>query len=416
MKYKFFAFAAITVLAAACTSEVPEETNAVKMIELSPAASRAAEQNAQFKYHILEGANVSTDADRNVVISPLCLSMGLTAWANRIDDEIFIYESDIESRDRLFQLLGSHNLESLNEITRTYATVIPNLEDGTTSDIFNLIYEIKGFTDGNGTIDPFFDRDAFAKDSTIFADILRADVICAPRDSMYRDSRFMAWMDKYGLGFDAPRGLIKPHVFNFVHFKGSWSDKFDPELTRKSTFHGADGDCKVDMMYQSDDFDYAENAKLRVLKKPFGNGTFEMVLVLPNGDCDIYDIVNYDDLHVIDGMVFSKVWLNLSVPKFDFNTGFQDANTWLRAIGIVPRVSGPDMVPGYPSTAWVDFSACVKLGIDENGAEVKANTETRGVVTCAGPLDFVCDRPFLLMINVAQTGASFVAAKIVSMK
>lgn len=79
--------------------------------------------------------------------------------------------------------------------------------------------------------------------------------------------------------FDERTRLV---LINALYFKAEWANKFEKESTTKKSFHvSANKSIDVDMMRQSDRFDYAENDKCQVLSMPYTNYRVKMVVILP---------------------------------------------------------------------------------------------------------------------------------------
>ncbi len=69
-------------------------------------------------------------------------------------------------------------------------------------------------------------------------------------------------------------------LVNIVYFKASWQYKFDPNKTFKSNFHHSQID-KVNMMCQTNDFNYFENSKLQLVELPYEEKDYVMGIILP---------------------------------------------------------------------------------------------------------------------------------------
>ena len=67
---------------------------------------------------------------------------------------------------------------------------------------------------------------------------------------------------------------------NAVYFKGSWVDKFDVNNTKDEAF--GKGGKQVPMMHLEAQLKYASNEYCQLLQMPYGNGAFQMTVLLPN--------------------------------------------------------------------------------------------------------------------------------------
>lgn len=412
MKSNLLAIAAVAVFATACSSDGPDSSGEATQIEMTLAVSRAAEQNSLFKYYILEGANKVEPKDENIVISPLTLSMGLTVFANHSDTEHST--KNAENMERLFNVLGTPDLESLNSLATSYVDAIPNLENGTKSDLANLLYCIMpSFKSGE---EPDWYAAFCRQDSALYYDILRADIVYGYRksdDEVIIDDKYKEFFKKYDFDYVNSLDMLQFILFTTLDFEGQWKDKFDKANTRKEVFKGVDGPVAVDMMNQKIGCEVAGDEQMTILKKPFGNGTFEFVAVLPDEGYDIAEIISSGALKKIEELEFSKREIKIGLPKFDIKTGLKDNAPWLEAIGISTNIEVSN-VTGIAKEC--KFKSNIDLRIDEDGAKAEVVSTYKEELIAVQPTSFICNRPFVMMINVAQTGASLITAKIVSMK
>jgi len=76
--------------------------------------------------------------------------------------------------------------------------------------------------------------------------------------------------------------LIQMILTNAVYFNAAWESKFDKELTSKEKFFP--GGCtffEVDMMKKHGDFLYAERDGNKIIRIPYENGRFSLIVFLP---------------------------------------------------------------------------------------------------------------------------------------
>ena len=70
---------------------------------------------------------------------------------------------------------------------------------------------------------------------------------------------------------------------NAIYFNGSWKYKFDASATPEETFYRADGaESQVRMMWQQQQFAYAERPGFQMLEMPYAGDDLSMVVMLPN--------------------------------------------------------------------------------------------------------------------------------------
>lgn len=82
------------------------------------------------------------------------------------------------------------------------------------------------------------------------------------------------------------------YLLNAVYFKASWAEKFDPNQTRERYFTQLDGTTvNLPMMHLETRATYGKNDLCKLLRLPYGNGGYSMVVMLPNEGKTIGDII-----------------------------------------------------------------------------------------------------------------------------
>ena len=202
-------------------------------------------------------------------------------------------------------------------------------------------------------------------------------------------------------------GLIKKAPFpieefqssllNVFLFKGEWQDKFDKDLTDTRFFYsGPDKAAYASFMNKQDKVNFYGCDNFRAVSLPFGDGTFNLSIILP----DLNDSVS-GVLQKLD----SKTWN-------DTRNGFKKKEV---------RLSIPTFSTSYSTRMLMDFS--FKKGVpslnligqeamflmNEEGASAAAVTQARAPIS-PGPSGtqgieaFVADRPFIYTISEAGSG------------
>ena len=204
------------------------------------------------------------------------------------------------------------------------------------------------------------------------------------------------------------------YLLNALYFKGIWTSEFDAKKTSKENFTDENGrKVKVDMMSQYANFSYTEDETMQVVELPYGNKAFSMMVLLPNVDKNLIDVINGLQDDVYWASVKNKMHsqnIELFLPKFKteyskklndvlIDMGMETAFTAGRAD--FSRMSNKDA-----------FISLVKqdtfIATDEVGTEAAAVTVV-GVVETSSPASeevvFKADKPFLYMIQENSTGS-----------
>ncbi len=75
-------------------------------------------------------------------------------------------------------------------------------------------------------------------------------------------------------------------------FKGIWQNKFNAKDTKLENFRGYTRDIqKVEMMHQVKKLFYTENKDLQGCRSPYGNGSYRMMVLLPNEGKNIQEMM-----------------------------------------------------------------------------------------------------------------------------
>ena len=82
------------------------------------------------------------------------------------------------------------------------------------------------------------------------------------------------------------------YLLNAVFFKASWTDKFDPNNTRNRIFTKQDGTIlEHKMMHVAIKAAYGSNNLCKMLRLPYGNGSYSMYVLLPHEGKTVGDII-----------------------------------------------------------------------------------------------------------------------------
>ncbi|GJY13725.1 serine protease inhibitor family protein [Tanacetum coccineum] len=202
---------------------------------------------------------------------------------------------------------------------------------------------------------------------------------------------------------------------NAVYFKGSWTEKFDPSMTKDSDFHLFDGSTvEVPFMTSYREQLVHEYDGFKVLGLPYSQGEdkrrFTMYMFLPNEKDGIPSLMekigsqsDFLERHIPREQVRVGRFM---IPKFNISFGFE-ASKMLKELGLVlPFVPGglTEMADEDLYVSSIHHKAF--LEVNEEGTEAAAATtmvvNILGITP--GPVDFVADHPFLFMIREDMSG------------
>ena len=228
-------------------------------------------------------------------------------------------------------------------------------------------------------------------------------------------------------GSDHTNGMIKEvlseddfnkdavsYLLNALYFKGTWATKFNPDNTKEEPFNGGPA---VPMMHipaggmaDGEDFEYTDNDLYQAVRLPYGNGAYQMTVVLPRENKTIGDVLDQMD---------GKNWLfrdgrhivvDLKLPRFETDTDI-DLKAVMTALGM-PTAFNADKadfrdfcnIPTYIGL----MKQVAKIKVNEQGTEAAAITV---IVPVASGMPhyatFHATRPFLYIISEQSTGTIF---------
>ncbi len=189
-------------------------------------------------------------------------------------------------------------------------------------------------------------------------------------------------------------------LLNALCFKGEWQNKFDKDSTIIDNFYINSSDkTSLSMMRKKDNINYYKNDYFAAVSLPFGDGTYNLSILLPNvpfnlsGLLDKLNSESWDEMR--KGFVNQKV--KLSIPIFSTEYSKQ-----MLLSGIVMKGLNSD-----DGTLRIGQSTLFMM--DEDGAAAAAVTQT-GVLTSPGPseapkvVSFIANNPFLYTISETGSG------------
>jgi len=364
-------------------------------IELTNQEMQKAGTDNQFAWKIFK--KVSELNGKNTFFSPLSLNMALGMLYNGASGE---------TRTEMAEALGMADFTE-TEINEYYLKMTSALQESdplTGLSIANSIWYRSGFP----VKQPFIDInqhyfDAMVKDLD-FSKPSAVDSInnwCAEKTKNKIKEIIEGPIDSD----------IMMYLMNALYFKGEWMMTFNEDNTKKAVFTTSDNQkLETAIMEQTTYFPYYADKDVRCVELPYGNRAFSMVIVLPENNMDIEQLIDYLDAekwqNIVDNL---ENWVNiqLKLPRFKVECDIP-LNAPVKNIGMNRIFSG-----GFEHIS--DFELYVSgiiqktvVEVNEKGTEAAAVTSL-GFCTSAGdepppPLPFFANRPFLYLIKEKSTG------------
>ncbi|MBI2761822.1 MAG: serpin family protein [Chloroflexi bacterium] len=379
-------------------SACESETQAEPKEQPDPAlAARLAPSYNSFGFGLFRESVAASDG-KNVVLSPLSVAIALTMAYNGAGGQT---RAEME---RMLNVTGM-SLADVNAATAALRQSLAGADAKVRLDIANSIWARQGFAFEQD----FLDRNRRLFDARVseldFGGPAAVDVINA-WVSENTNGRIDSIIDE--INADQVMFLI-----NAVYFKGEWKARFDPARTTDGSFRLADGTSKtVPMMSQGGEYLYLQADGAQVLTLPYGDGRFNMTLMLPPEGVSAAELAARLDaatwadwlarLRPMDG--------DIALPRFKLSYK-ATLNEQLKALGMrdafdEARADFSGMRRTPPSLVIDEVKHKTFIEVNEEGTEAAAVTSIGVRVTSAGPrFRFVADRPFLFAIQDSQTGA-----------
>lgn len=203
------------------------------------------------------------------------------------------------------------------------------------------------------------------------------------------------------------------YLMNAIFFNGTWQSKFDARNTKEANFRGYTRDIqKVQMMHQVKKFFYSENDTFKAIDLPYGNGTYRMMVLLPNEGKSIQDMMKGLDAEKITnlGNSMEECMVNLKLPKFTIEQELP-LNDIISGLG-APSMFNPNEA-NFTHFANGPFFVSkmlqkAKIEVSERGTKAAAVTAAV-MLTSMAPMEirnveFHADHPFVYMIQDTQSG------------
>lgn len=386
---------------ASCSEDEPVTPN-IKYnpgtIKLTTAQQAQVENSNEFAWKFFK--EVSKGEQQDVFVSPLSVTYALGMLSNGAvgDTQKEILEG-LEFR--------SGKVEDINSLCHQLMIESPKLDKSTQLSMANAVVANKKIQ-----LQPTF-QNVVKK---------QYDALVASKDfgSPATLSFINQWASDHTHGM-VPKILerINPdgvsYLLNALYFKGIWYRQFDKKHTKKEAFTKADGTkSQVQMMHQKEQFLIGENEMYQTVVLPYGNGSYEMIVVLPREGKKLSDVlVAMNGKQWKDNLKATRfAEVDLKLPRFT-SVYNRELNDVLKLLGM-NAMFDPSKANLTKMSAVSSFVSMVlqkaKIEVDEEGSKAAAVTVVETLTTAAPPsrpIMFHANRPFMYAIAEHSTGTIF---------
>ncbi len=394
MKKLLFLFV-ITLLATGCNNDndpipVPEDA---KPILLRAGLEKRVTQDNEFAFDLFK-KTIEVSGETNVFVSPLSVSIALGMTWNGANGQT---KTEMETALKMNDLPAT----DINDYYKVMQSTLPTIDPTTKLSLANSIWYRDGFpvkTDFLQTNASYFNAEVREID---FAKAWAKDTInnwCARKTN----NLITNVLD------EIPKDAVM-YLINAVYFKGIWRKQFDAKKTVESNFtNEANQVVKVNMMYQKDTFNYAQDDYAQYLDMPYGNKAFSMTVILPNEGKTTANVLNNLTVdkwkNTLQGM--SQHEVDVYMPRFKTKNKFL-LNDELKQMGMRLPFDGPADFTGIANDDLV-ISRVIHdtyVEVTEKGTEAAAVTVVE-IMETSMPLNptFRVNKPFIYVIREKSTG------------
>lgn len=211
-------------------------------------------------------------------------------------------------------------------------------------------------------------------------------------------------------------------MIDALYFKGEWKNCFFALATHERTFTLEDGtQCQLMTMHDSRECDdYLDTTDYQALRLKYGNGSYNMTILLPKKGKTVSDVVGgltADSWKTLQSkMGYPGTLVNISLPRFTVQTTEEaaDLKGMLSKMGVNGIFSAKDAeLPNILNVngLYIDqIKQKAVIKVTEIGTEAAAITYdfsagSSGEVII--PIDFYADHPFVYVISNSKTGVVY---------
>ena len=434
MKKNLIVFSALALSSAmvSCTTsseeqiDLGETKHVVNMlsesepIKLTQEQEAFASRNNRFTLNFLKTVNDADQSGKSFIYSPLSITYVL----GMVNDA-----AAGQTEKELEQTLGFQEggIQAVNDYCKKLIEGLPKVDNKVTLNIANALFVNKN----RATL-----KSQYQQDMLDYYDAKAENLDFSSNSAL---NTINSWASDHTNDL-IPKILdeIDPNVvtylLNAIYFKADWASKFDQKNTREETFTTDKGRKKLPLMHQNVLINYLKNDTYSAVEMPYGNGYWNMTVMLPEEGKTSDDIINRISKYgILEGHGFCGTMddtyrpyeIDLKLPRFETSSDTNDLSTGL--IGLLQQMgihlafdSDFAEIPNMCETAGVYISMMrqkAKIKVNEEGSEAAAVTIAgANYKTTAEPVVykkaiFHANKPFVYVISERSSGVILFVGK-----
>lgn len=351
-----------------------------------------------FGLKLLKEVNMM-NSDSNIFISPFSALQALSMTYNGTNGI---------TKDEMTSALAfnGYSDDEINNYNQSLTNALVTADEKVKMEVANSIWYDSYFT----VLQPFVEINTNYYDAEVnkvpFADSQTLDLINGWCNTKTHE-KIPKIIDKI------PGGAVM-YLINAIYFLGTWQYEFDSTKTTEVDFKKEDMvSVKHRQMITEENFNYIATDAYKAVELPYGNGAFNLLLILPKSGTSISAFIELLDNEkwsvIIGGMEKTKVVVK--IPKFKLECNGL-LNEPLKNMGMISAFDNADF-----SRLSTEDGLCISrvihktfIDLNEKGTEAAAVTAVEIIKTTANGEGedvkwFVANRPFIYAITEKSTGA-----------
>ncbi|MBR4048266.1 MAG: serpin family protein [Bacteroides sp.] len=402
----------LILLGTACSSDDDGiGNNTRKDISLTRTEQEMVGANNDFAFNFFNQLSF-LEGEKNMMVSPLSLTQAMAMLANGADGN---------TKTELMKVLGFEGY-SLVEMNAYYMNLNKGLlsADKTTKlSLANSFWINNQYT----AIDSYKKTLQNSYEAEV-QELAFDNTICAKINRWIEENTYGCIKNMVSEG-DINNSTVMA-LLNATYFKGAWKDKFKKKNTFKGNFEAPDKSSFVEYMKQVGfEANVYEDGECKLIELPYGNEAFGMVVVLPNEEVALGELMQSVDADKWQNWM-EQLSLHTNVlvqlPKF---TGKYEYNENLKQtlieMGVVDAFSKLDadfsqMIEGKTYVDIIKQNSFIE--VNEEGTEAAAAVYTGMNMSDGGMkvFEFKATRPFFYAIKEKSTNAILFMGKVTNPK
>ncbi len=342
----------------------------------------------------------SSSNEENLLVSPFSISVALAMAYNGADT------TTKEEMEKTMKLNGLTK-EQINGSYQKLIEDLQSLDEKVVFEIANAIFYADEFS---------IKSDFLSLNRTVYD----AEVTNLNFNSPSAVETINNWVNKKTQGkiqeiVRQLRPLDRMILLNAIYFYGTWTKKFNENGTTNHTFNKTDGtNLEVPMMNKLETLPYSSKNEFKAIKMPYGNGQYNMVVILPKEGFNSQNVINLLSAEnwetwMSEFKLTDRVDVTMPRFKFAFETSLKDV------------LSSMGMQEAFIAEK-ADFTAITEedlfisevrhksfIDVNETGTEAAAVTSVVFSTTSIGEsqpvVPFFVNKPFIFAITENDTGA-----------